>query len=698
MKSGFIRYLSQDISKLMDVGDGRAKLFTKLGVRKFKDLLFHLPSGYIDRSYSPNIYEIKNEDLVTLEVEIFEVNIKNNFRYKSPSKVLCKNASGFIELVYFNKIPPYIKQNFIVGNNIIISGKVTIQSGSFVIVHPDIVVRSNEKFKISKLETVYPKVQGLTSKLISYLVRRILNDVPQCEEWLPNNLLEGQGWRGFVESLNILHFPKNSDSEDLKSAKSRIAFDELLANQICLKILRKKLQSESKNPIEFSGKLVKDFLDKLAFELTKEQRLAVDSISQDQLAKKKMLRLLMGDVGCGKTFVAICAALNAIEAKKQVAFMVPTEILAQQHYRNIISYTKQMGIEVGFLVGSLKSSEKKEVLENLENDKVDLVIGTHALFQEKVIFKNLGLVIIDEQHRFGVKQRLDLMQKGDDVDLLMLSATPIPRTISMLNYGDMDVSIIKQKPKSNVPIVTSMLPKSKINDLMERIEVVMSRGERVYWVCPLIEESEKLQLSYVENSFKILQEKLGDNVAMIHGKMNVEERDQIMQKFKNGEKLVLVSTTVIEVGVDVPEATVMVIENAERFGLSQLHQLRGRVGRGTLKSYCVLLYGTKLSLDSRKRLSILTSVGDGFEIAEKDLEIRGSGDYLGFRQSGESSFRFFNVYSDASLVPIADEHASDIVKQTFDDSIATLLEIFDKAQFGVLESNFKADILRGSMV
>ncbi|MFK7760785.1 MAG: ATP-dependent DNA helicase RecG [Candidatus Midichloriaceae bacterium] len=678
MESGFIRYLSQDISKLMDVGDGRAKLFAKLGVRKFKDLLFHLPSDYIDRSYSPNIYEIKNEDLVTLEVEIFEVNIKNSFRYKSPSKILCKNEFGFIELVYFNKIPPYIKQNFIVGNNIIISGKVTIQIGNFVMVHPDIVVKSSEKYKVPKLETTYPKVQGLTSKLISYLIKNILSSAPECEEWLPNDLLERQGWRGFMESLNILHFPENFNSGDLKNAKSRIAFDELLANQMCLKILRKKLQNESKNSIKFSGKLVKDFLDKLEFELTNEQRLAVDLISQDQLAKKKMLRLLMGDVGCGKTFVAICAALNAIEANKQVAFMVPTEILAQQHYRNIINYTNQMGIEVGFLVGSLKASEKKWFLENLENYKVDLVIGTHALFQEKVVFKNLGLVIIDEQHRFGVKQRLNLMQKGDDVDLLMLSATPIPRTISMLNYGDMDVSIIKQKPKSNVPIVTSVLPKSKMNNLMERIEVVMKRGERVYWVCPLIEESEKLQLSYVENSFKILQERLGDNVAMIHGKMNVEERDQTMQKFKSGEKLVLVSTTVIEVGVDVPEATVMVIENAERFGLSQLHQLRGRVGRGILKSYCVLLYGTKLSLDSKKRLSILTTVSDGFKIAEKDLEIRGSGDYLGFRQSGESGFRFFNMYNDASLVPIADEYASELIKRSLGDSIKALLEIFDK--------------------
>ncbi len=342
MKCSLIRYLSKDVSELMDVGDTRAKLFAKLGIRKFKDLLFHLPTEYIDRGYSPNIYEIKNGDLVTLEVEVFEINIKTSFRHKSPSKILCKNESGFIELIYFNKIPPYIKQNFIAEKNIIISGKVEIQDKNFVMVHPDAVVKSSEKYKVPKLETVYPKVQGLTSKLISYLIKKILSNMPECENWLPNDLLEKQEWKGFVESLNILHSPLDINSADLKNAKLRIAFDELLANQICLKILRQKLQNESKNSIKFFGKLVEGFLDKLEFTLTKEQQLAVDSISQDQLAKKKMLRLLMGDVGCGKTFVAICAALNAIEAKMQVAFMVPTEILAQQHYRNIVNYTKQM--------------------------------------------------------------------------------------------------------------------------------------------------------------------------------------------------------------------------------------------------------------------------------------------------------------------------------------------------------------------
>lgn len=678
--NNFINFLKKEISDILNVGDTRAKLFTKLGIKNYKDLLFHIPNDYIDRSYSPKIYEINNDDLVTLCLEVVEVDIKSKYYSKIPSKILCENQTGSIELVYFNKIPPYIKQHFIIGGHLIISGKVAIQNGAYCMIHPDIVVRSDEKFKIPNLEAVYPQVQGITSKLISYLVKKVMQLLPCYQEWLPQDLLKKHNWNNFAQSIRDLHFPLNISSENFKRAKSRIAFDELLANQLCLKMLRKNLQSKSSKSIKFIGNLASSFLAELKFSLTKEQEIAIDAISQDQLDGKKMLRLLMGDVGCGKTVVAICAALNSIEAKKQVALMVPTEILAQQHYKNILCYTEKLGIKIALLVGSLKNSEKKKVLENLRVGEVDLVVGTHALFQEKVLFKELGLVIIDEQHRFGVKQRLNLLQKGDDVDLLMLSATPIPRTISMLNYGDMDVSIIKQKPRSNMEIATSILSKSKIMELIERIKLVIERNERVYWVCPLIEESEKLQLSYVEKSFKLLNEKLGNKVAVIHGKMKIEERDESMQKFKNGEILVLVSTTVIEVGVDVPEATVMVIENAERFGLSQLHQLRGRVGRGVLKSCCILLYGNKLSLESKKRLSILCSVADGFKIAEKDLELRGSGDYLGFRQSGETGFRFFDVLMHSSLVPIADDYANYVINsnETLTEEVETLLKIFDK--------------------
>ena len=678
MDTAFVTYLNRSISELISVGDGRVKLFTKLGIKTFKDLLFHLPYDYIDRRYSPAIFDIKNEDLVTLKVKVSEVSLKNNFLSKSPSKILCENETGFITLAYFNNIPPYIKQNFFVGNDIVISGRVTIQNGDCTIIHPDMVVKSNEKYKIPEIEPVYLKVQGLTSKFIWILVQKVLYPMTFTEEWLSEDLLKEKKWEGFVESLKALHKPESICSQTLNTARERLAFDEVLAHQICLKLLRKKIRQSTKNTLKFSGSLVDDFLDKLEFQLTIEQKMAIKEIKQDQLSDKKMLRLLMGDVGCGKTLVAVCAALNTIEGKKQVAFMSPTEILAQQHYKNIIHYTKKLQINTQILVGNLKTSERKKVLADLEDGKIDILIGTHALFQEKVKFADLGLVIIDEQHRFGVKQRMALLQKGKHADLLMLSATPIPRTVTMLSYGDMDISIIKNKPISNADIVTTLLSKYKIEKLLDRIKVVTQKGDRVYWVCPLIEESEKLQLSYVENTFAELSKILGDKVAMLHGKMKADEREQVMQEFKGGKKTVIVATTVIEVGIDVQEATIMVIDNAERFGLSQLHQLRGRVGRGIAKSYCVLLYGHKLSIESKKRLNILKNYSDGFKIAEKDLEIRGSGDYLGFRQSGESGFKFFDALKDAEMMTLADEHAKSLIANELSDSTKNLVKLLNK--------------------
>ena len=678
MDTALVTYLIKSISQLRNIGDRRLELLTKLGIKTFKDLLFHLPHDYIDRQHSPAIFDIKNEDLVTLKVKVIEVNLKNSFSSKSPSKVLCENETGFITLLYFNKIPPYIKQNFCIGNEIAISGKVTIQNGDCTIIHPDIVVKSNEKYKIPKIEPVYLKVQGLTSKSIWILIQMVLYPMTFVEEWLPESLLIEKGWKNFIESLKILHKPQSLNPKILKIARDRLAFDEVLTHQICLKLLRKKMRQNTKNSIKFSGKLVDDFLGSLDFQLTPEQKIAIKDIKQDQLSDKRMLRLLMGDVGCGKTLVALCTTLNTVESGKQVALMTPTEILAQQHYRNVINYIEKLGINTQILVGNLKTSEKKKILVDLEEGKIDILIGTHALFQEKVKFSDLGLVIIDEQHRFGVKQRVSLLQKGKHADLLMLSATPIPRTITMLNYGDMDVSIIQNKPVSNTDIVTTVLPKSKIEKLLDRIKAVIQEGQRVYWVCPLIEESEKLQLSYVENVFAELSKVLGNKVAMLHGKMKSDERERVMQEFKDGEKRLIVATTVIEVGVDVQEATIMVIDNAERFGLSQLHQLRGRVGRGIAKSYCVLLHGSKLSIESKKKLNILAKYGDGFKIAEKDLEIRGSGDYLGFRQSGDPTFKIFDALKNAEMITIANKYTGDFLINKTPDSFKNLFQLFDK--------------------
>ena len=682
MNTAFVRYLNEDINELNNIGNERVKLLVKLGIKTFRDLLFHLPYTYIDRRYSPAIFDIKHEDLVTLRLKVTEVSIKSNFVSKTPSKILCENETGFITLVYFNNIPPYIKQIFFPGNEIVISGKVTIQNGEYTIIHPDIVVRRNETYKIPKIEPIYLKVQGLTSKLIWVLIQKVLYQVPFIDEWLPEKFLIERGWKDFTESLKILHKPQSICPQILGAARKRLAFDELLSHQICLKLLRKKIRQNTKDSLQFSGKLTDDLLNKLRFQLTTEQEITIRDIKQDQLANKKMLRLLMGDVGCGKTLVAICAALNVIEGGKQVAFMTPTKILAQQHYKNIINYTEKLGINTQILISNLKASERKKILADLENGNTNILVGTHALFQEKVKFANLGLAIIDEQHRFGVKQRMLLLEKGQHADLLMLSATPIPRTITMLNYGDMDVSIIKNKPISSTKIITTILSQSKIDELLDRIKIVIQKGERVYWVCPLIEESEKLQLSYVENTFAKLSEILGDKVAMLHGKMKTDEREHVMQEFKSGKKMVIVATTVIEVGIDIQEATIMIVENAERFGLSQLHQLRGRVGRGLAKSYCVLLHGHKLTTESKKRLSILKNYSDGFKIAEKDLEIRGSGDYLGFRQSGESGFKFFDALKDAKMIIIADEYIKNLlIDEEVPSSVQNLLQLFNKNSY-----------------
>jgi ATP-dependent DNA helicase RecG len=671
-------YLAKSIKELMDVGDKRQILFTKLGIRNFKDLLFHLPHTYVDRTLSPAIFNIENESVVTLELSVQEVNLKSNFRSRTPSKILCNNKTGVITLIYFNNIPPYIKQNFVVGSSIIVSGKVTIQDGDFVMVHPDIVVKSTEKYKVPPIEPVYFKVEGLTSKLIWHLVQKVLARMTVVEEWLPKEVLSATGWNGIVESLKTLHKPTSINLKEIHTAKKRLAFDEVFAHQICLHLLRNKMQSGSKTPAKFSGKLSAKFLDSLSFKMTDEQKIAIDTIRLDQLSDKRMLRLLMGDVGCGKTLVAVCAALNAVEGGKQASIMVPTEVLAQQHYKNIIKYTEKLGVRTRLLWSNLKAPEKKQVLKDLKNGDVDILIGTHALFQQKVQFLDLSLVIIDEQHKFGVKQRMALLGKGKNVDLLMLSATPIPRTIRMLGYGDMDVSIIKNKPISNMPITTTVLPSSKIYKLLDRIKVTTDHGEKVYWVCPLIDASEKLQLSYIKNTFTHIQKVLGDKVAMLHGKMKSEEREKVMEEFKVGKLTTIIATTVIEVGIDVPEATIMVIENAERFGLSQLHQLRGRVGRGSAKSYCVLLHGQKIGMDSKKRLNILKNYSDGFKIAEKDLELRGGGDYLGFKQSGESGFKFFDSLQNADIINLADKHASLIVKEKLSSGSLMLLNFFDK--------------------
>ncbi len=663
MNQDLNKYLFTSISSIPNVGESKKSLFLKLNIRTFRDLLLYLPYDYINRAYAPAIYDIEHDDILTLDVTVEDIALNLGFNKNKPSKILCRNESGTITLVYFNKIPPYIKKLFVPNTEIIISGKASIKGHEIYMPHPDIVVHKSEKYKIPKIESIYQKTPGITSRLIAYLVQGVLRNMPKIDEWISQEILEKNQWSSFIGSLCYIHSPSEVDNLKMQKARQRLAFDEVLYNQISMQELKNKFRESlnEKGSMRF-GDLKKRFLESLPFQLTQEQKNVLLEIEQDQRSLKRMLRLLQGDVGCGKTIVAISAALNAIESGYQVAFMVPTEILAYQHYNNCKNLLSSLDVRTDLLVGSMSAKNKKLLLKQLENNEIDLLIGTHALFQDAVAFSKLGLVVIDEQHRFGVHQRALLNNKSEKEaqDLLMLSATPIPRTMSMVFYGDIDVSTIKNKPISNVPIITKLLSQSKIDDLAENLTQMINAGNRIYWVCPLIEESEKLDLAYVEERFGYLKEKVSNAISVLHGKMTFLEKQKVMEDFKVGNISVLVATTVIEVGIDVPEATIMVIENAERFGLSQLHQLRGRVGRGKEKSYCVLLYGNKLSKEGRQRLDIFRKHTDGFVIAEKDLKIRGAGEYFGTRQSGDQGFRFFDIITDQALVVQANKMARDV--------------------------------------
>lgn len=673
-------FFNKYIDEVLRVDITKLALLSKLGCNTVRDLMFHAPLRTIDRSYTPALQQVKNGEMISQIVTVESCKISSRYRKtfrKAPSKIYCSNDTGSITLIYFNNIPAFVIKRFIPGNEIFISGKVDVVSGELQMVHPNIVALAKDKDRFGQPEPVYPLISGITSKYLSTLIKNILSRLPMLEEWLPNSIIDKYGWENFNKSLHNIH--SSSKNALTKKSKERLAFDEILAQQISIQLIKKKVKRQYKEPVKSEKKLVNKLIDSLPFSLTKDQLNAIDEIMADQMSSQRMTRLLIGDVGCGKTIVALCAILNVIESGKQAVFMVPTELLAVQHFTNIQKLlSAEFGIVIELLVGNIRKSEREQILENLKDGSIDLVIGTQALFQEKVRYKNIALAVVDEQHRFGVNQRLALIEKGMDCDLLMLSATPIPRTFYMVSYGDMDLTCIKEKPHKDSVIKTSVLSKNKIPELVGKIQNVLSQGEKIYWICPLIQESEKLQLSFVEERYEHLKKELGEVVGMVHGQISQEERSEMMQKFIEGEIKVLVSTTVIEVGVDVSDATIMIIENAERFGLAQLHQLRGRVGRGTRDSYCILLYDDNLSFTSKKRLNVIRKFNDGFYIAEHDMKNRGSGDVAGVKQSGLPYFKIFNFYDYKHLLQDANILASQMIDS---EDHEILLDLFDRQHF-----------------
>jgi ATP-dependent DNA helicase RecG len=626
------------------------------------DLLWHLPTGLIDRALTPSIAAAKVGELATLEVTVAEHRPGGGRRGgRGPYKVLVEDDSGgAFELVYFNAEPNYLKRLLPIGSRRLVSGRLELYDGWLQMPHPDHIVAVDGAGELPLLEPTYPLTTGLSNTVLRKAIGEALTQVPKLPEWIDADFFTKNQWPQFAEAITRLHEPGSEADLSLKPpARVRLAYDELLANQLALAVIRQRLTKRAGRSLAASGKFRKAILANLPFKLTGAQTRALAEIDADLKTPHRMLRLLQGDVGSGKTVVALLAMAGAVEAGVQAALMAPTELLARQHLQTISPLAESAGLRVAILTGRERGKERAEILHALQAGDIDILIGTHALFQEAISFRDLGLVVIDEQHRFGVHQRLALQAKGtgSGAELLVMTATPIPRTLLLTSYGDMDASRLDEKPPGRKPVATRTVPLDRLDEVVSGIKRAVSQGNQVYWVCPLVAESEMLDLAAAEERYAALKKQFGDKVGLVHGRLAGKEKDRVMAAFAAGDISVLVSTTVIEVGVDVPNASIMIIEHAERFGLAQLHQLRGRVGRGAKESSCVLLYRQPLSDTARERLNVMRRTEDGFVIAEEDLRLRGGGEVLGTRQSGMPVFRIARLPEDQTLLQTARDTA-----------------------------------------
>ncbi|MGH6734531.1 MAG: ATP-dependent DNA helicase RecG [Methyloceanibacter sp.] len=626
------------------------------------DLLWQLPVGLVDRAIVPRIADAKVGALATLEVTVAEHRPGGGRRGASaPYRVLVEDASGAFELVYFNADPAYLRRLLPVGSTRLVSGKLESYDGWLQMPHPDHVAAAEQGAStLPLMEPIYPLTTGLSNTVLRKAIGEALTQVPPLPEWIDAGFLAKNAWPSFGDAMQRLHAPQD-DADLLPSApaRERLAYDELLANQLALAIIRQRLKKRTGRRIAAQGRVRKAIMDALPFALTGAQRRALAEIDADLASPHRMLRLLQGDVGSGKTVVALLAMANAVGAGAQAALMAPTELLARQHFATIGGFADASGLRVALLTGRERGRERTAILGALKTGNIDILIGTHALFQESIQSRDLALVVIDEQHRFGVHQRLALQAKGTGAgaELLVMTATPIPRTLLLTSYGDMDVSRLDEKPPGRKPIATRTVPLDRLDEIIDGVERAIGSGAQVYWVCPLIAESEVLDLAAAEERYAALRARLGDKVGLVHGRLAGKDKDAVMAQFASGALAILVSTTVIEVGVDVPNASIMIIEHAERFGLAQLHQLRGRVGRGVAESSCVLLYRQPLGETARERLNVIRTTEDGFIIAEEDLRLRGGGEVLGTRQSGLPAFRVATLPEHQELLEAARDGA-----------------------------------------
>ncbi|MFC5990303.1 ATP-dependent DNA helicase RecG [Limoniibacter endophyticus] len=652
---------------------------------RIADLLFLAPSSVIDRRKRSRIMDTPEGALATLELTIDRHQPPPRGNRSVPYRVFAFDQSGEIALSFFHGNTIWLEKQFPVGVEMLVSGKIEWFNGRASMVHPDHAVPMTESHRLPAVEIVYPGTGGLSGKVLRNAVEQSLRAIPELPEWLDDDIAQKHSFPSFRKAMQRLHTPSDPlDAVPEGAAWRRLAYDELLAGQVALALVRNKVRKVAGAPLMGDGHVVHAIQDALPYKLTDAQTLAVEEIHADLAKPERMLRLLQGDVGSGKTVVALLAMARAIEAGGQAALMAPTEILARQHFATILPLAEKAGLRVGILTGRSKATERRAVLEALEVGEIDIAVGTHALFQEGVSFKNLVLSIVDEQHRFGVHQRLAISAKGAAPDMLVMTATPIPRTLVLTAFGDMDVSRLTEKPAGRQPIQTISLSSERIGDLVARLRGALAEGRKAYWICPLVDESEEMDLTSARQRFEDLTFAFPGKVGLIHGRMKGTEKEEAMAAFKEGRTRILVATTVVEVGVDVPDATIIVIEHAERFGLAQLHQLRGRVGRGSDSSTCVLLFEGPLGETSKRRIEVMRETEDGFRIAEEDLKLRGQGDVLGTKQSGQPGFQMVRLEQHSDLLALARDdarlllHRDPELKSQRGEAVRLLLYLFGR--------------------
>ena len=668
------------VSKVKGIGPKIKKLFNEKKIDTNIDLIFNFPYGLIDRTHCPKLNNLEIGKISTIFVKVRKHNFPRIRRL--PNTVQCFDETGEINIVFFNSRENYIKEILPINSEVIISGKVNFYKNKYQITNPDYATSINNEEKVTKIMPTYASLKGISNKTINKIYENIIKEIPDVPEWHRDHIIKNNKWFSFKDSLIQLHNPKKIEDLDKNSLTyERISFDEIFSNLLIFAQIKKKIATIYKKPKLFSSDQRLKLIKNLSFTLTKDQETIIKEIDDSLKSDKKMIRLLQGDVGSGKTIISIITGLNVVAAGYQVALMCPTEILATQHLNLIRSLTKGQDINVEILSSGINKKRQIEIKKELVEGKINFLIGTHSLFQETVSFSNLGLIIIDEQHKFGVRQRINLSDKGGvNCDVLLMSATPIPRTLILSTYGDMDISTLKEKPFKKTTIVTNIIPEKKIPDLINLIKKKIESEQQIYWICPLIEESTKVNLTPVLERFKYITKFFPENVAVMHGNLKNDEKNIVMKSFLEKKFSILISTTVVEVGVDNPNANTIIIENSERFGLAQLHQLRGRVGRGIENGECILVYSKSISENGKKRLKILKESNDGFYISEQDLKLRGFGDIIGYKQSGQKDF----IVAD----PMFHSHLFELAKQETDFYTQANLPI---EKFNVLLKFFKKD-------